>query len=371
MVREGVSDEGLVLVQLKAGGTAWAFATDVSRRRMPPMSMAAQQRGPGGNEGACSSGLDDSAEPGLAVGTLRWKKTFQFPPLDRPSWGTSPPERLENWPTYTAARKLHLNDQEKKAALIDGLSFPLSLLWAWEQLALEAPQHLPTLGEELTIVLIGASQKAEERLLYETSYWQELLHYPRVFPAPLRLKLLLAGHEISRHGDERIWTPRLRSACFRGSVGNALRAHKCEPGSAILVGYNTGCGSGIDSVMAGWALDLHAALDTGYLAFFTCANDYADLKGELALHVALKSREALQSRKNPFPGMVIVNGPVASRDKDGNEVMHWYRANDSLYAVRGLHPTRTATGRSPQELLEDVKKVARWLRKTEEISPRP
>ncbi|KAG8471158.1 hypothetical protein KFE25_009579 [Diacronema lutheri] len=359
VVREA-DHSGLVLVQLKVGQTAWAFASDVSRRKLKAARGGVPQpkRPP--------SGIDESAEPGLAVGTLRWAKEHMFPSLGEPTWA-SPPERLLGWAKYARARPI-----APEPSLIDGLSYPLTLLFAWEQLARLAPMQLPALGAELTLVLCGASQKVEERLLYETSYWLELIRYPRVFPPPLRLKLLLAGREVRRHGEERVWSPRVRSACFCGGVSDALAAHGCEPATAVLVGYNTGCGSGIEDVMVGWAPDLRAALLRGFLGFFTCANDYSDLRGELALHELLGANVVLPASRSAFPAMVVTREP-ARTGADGREAVHWSRSSSFLYAVRGLTPAGAARAHaeSASALQERVRALAQELRESEEVSPVP
>jgi hypothetical protein len=38
----------------------------------------------------------------------------------------------------------------------------------------------------------------------------------------------------------------------------------------------------------------------GFVALFTCANDYSDLRGELLVHQLLASNVVLPPRRNPF-----------------------------------------------------------------------
>ena len=44
----------------------------------------------------------------------------------------------------------------------------------------------------------------------------------------------------------------------------------------------------------------------GFLTFFTCANDWADLKGETQLMAILEARYVLQPQKSPFRSMSVV-----------------------------------------------------------------
>ena len=56
--------------------------------------------------------------------------------------------------------------------MLDGLSYPLSLAFALQRLRLRPPQPGP-----LYVLIIGASSKAEERLVRESDYWQELARF--------------------------------------------------------------------------------------------------------------------------------------------------------------------------------------------------
>ena len=92
--------------------------------------------------------------------------------------------------------------------LLDGLSFPLTFLWATfkvstcgrragrsggltDQIKVGLRAALPALATErrLTVVVMGGSERAEERLLLQTTYFQEISAYfpgVAVHPGPER-----------------------------------------------------------------------------------------------------------------------------------------------------------------------------------------
>ena len=88
----------------------------------------------------------------------------------------TPPPALSGWRKYLEMRLANTADASGtlriEPPMIDGLSYPLSLVFALQQLRLRPPQPGP-----LQLLLVGASSKAEERLMRETTYWHELLHY--------------------------------------------------------------------------------------------------------------------------------------------------------------------------------------------------
>jgi hypothetical protein len=58
-----------------------------------------------------------------------------------------------------------------------------------------------------------------------------------------------------------------------------------SPNDTLLIGFNTGFGNFIDtkeySLLWGWLEDLKYIANCGIPAAFSCANDYADLNGEV------------------------------------------------------------------------------------------
>jgi hypothetical protein len=86
-------------------------------------------------------------------------------------------------------------------------------------------------------------------------------------------------------------------------------------------------------------------------AVFTAANDYADLKGELAVFKALGARFIVDPRVNPFKAFTHTIGEgdgkpgVRGAPKEGEK---WSCANAFVYAVRGF-----AEGKGPSAGLSD------------------
>merc|ERR1712166_1648907 len=86
---------------------------------------------------------------------------------------------------------------KKEPSLIDGLSYPLSVMYGLQTLGLGPDSsYCPLMSAEsgdwpvLTIVVAGAAERAEERVLDETTYFGELaLRYHR----RCKLRLWMTG----------------------------------------------------------------------------------------------------------------------------------------------------------------------------------
>ena len=120
----------------------------------------------------------------------------------------------------------------------------------------------------------------------------------------------------------------------------------------MIVGFNTGMGGGGGALARGWAPDLVETLRrTDAPAVFTAANDYADLRGELAVFKALGARFIVNPRTNPFRAFTHTIGEgegepgVRSAPREGEK---WSCANAFVYAVRGF-----AEGKGPSAGLTD------------------
>ena len=103
---------------------------------------------------------------------------------------------------------------------------------------------LPALATErrLTVVVTGGSERAEERLLLQTTYLQEISAY---FPG-VAVHLVLSGPEMSKAGHKatKAWSG-LRVTRFRGTAGDVMRElPEAFEGPCVAVGFNTGFGSG-------------------------------------------------------------------------------------------------------------------------------
>lgn len=313
------------------GRTAWHFAEDAKGSptgRLQPAALPASTSIAAGSSLPPQAGLKFVEDPGTGqcVGTLRWSAGAAFPPL--PPWDGPTAPALDSWRAYLETR---LPPDESgtirvEPPMLDGLSYPLTLVHAMRLLRLKPPRPGP-----FAILVLGASSKAEERLLRDSNYWEELLHY---LPGT-QLELLFVGPEVEPcyHGTtvrRDSWRGQLVARCFRGTLGDLLRAEpRHTADSALLVGFNTGMGSGLYPLMRSWLPDLLDLLRAGFVAVFTCANDYSDLKGELLVFSELLGAAlVLPPRQNPFKAATVVR-------EDQRDRCEWSCSSSFMYAVRG------------------------------------
>lgn len=315
-------------------------------------------------ESARSGDLSFVEQPsaGVCVGTLRWSEDSAFPQL--PPWpkGVAPPP-LAGWRSYLENR---LEPDESGSLRVeppqlDGLSYPLSLLRAMQLLRLQPPSPGP-----LTILVIGASSRAEERLQRDSNYWEELGH----FLPSTRLKVVFVGPEIDRARDGKTSkVGLLEFRAFRGTLGELLRReprHSHE--NAIVAGFNTGMGSGLWPLMKSWLPDLIALLRGGFVAVFTCANDFSDLRGEQLVFKMLGARTVLAPHANPFKAASIVHEP----GEPGAKQLEWSCSSSFVYAVQGREEDAEPLPPSDDAaLLSALRKLAKRHRETQVPSPMP
>ena len=334
------------------GMTAWVFAETEPARGMR---------------------FEHDAPYGQCVGTLRWSEQDSFPRL--PAWpltANEPIPPLKSWRHYLEMRLPPDGDGTIRVQppLLDGLSYPVTLLFALQQLQLQPPSPGP-----LTILVVGASSKAEERLMRESTYWLELTHHLR----GIDVNLVFVGPEInpSRHGKSTCHGA-LILRCFHGTLGDLFRAephHSAE--NTIVIGFNTGMGNtsagmakGGFVLMQSWLPDLVELLRLGMVGIFTCANDYSDLRGELSIFVQLLAAEmVLPPMRNPFKAATIV------RESD-SERCEWSCSSCFLYAIRGrsidtpaLPGPTDADGMS--QLVANLNRLAKQLSHTQKVTPVP
>jgi hypothetical protein len=253
--------------------------------------------------------------------------------------------------------------------MVDGLSYALTLLYALQRLRLQPPPN-----GKLTFLIIGASSKAEERLMRESDYWHELVH----FLPGITIELVFLGPEIAttRHGRSTRHSKRLLSRCFHGTLGDLLRAethHSRE--STIVVGFNTGFGNasagmakGGFALMQSWLPDLLALLAHGFVSIFSCANDYSDLRGELAIWKTLLGADfVLAPQKSPFKAATVV------RESD-DERCEWSCSSCYFYAICGRAEDAAplpANDAGKRSLVEKLIKLGKQLARTQTVSPVP
>lgn len=237
------------------------------------------------------------------------------------------------------------------AMMLDGLSFPLSLAWTLLQESVVSLQQ-----GDVHVVLLGATSKAEVRILQESTYWQELV---MLLESRCNIRLHFVGPEISpaksieKTGDIHSMQPPCAKQFF-------MARSDLTPENTICAVFNGGFGNFVssrrDELFWSWMPDLLFLADSHFMCVFFCANDYADLKGEVAIHRALGSLFALAPRRNPFAMATVYSG------EDDSE---WFSGNSFMYATCGSqksvrHPAvilaTEASDRS--QLLSAVMKLA-------------
>ena len=339
--------------------------------------------------------FEHDAPYGQCVGTLRWSEQDRFPVL-APWPRGEVAGTLTNWRDYLEMRLPPdaTGTIRVEPPMLDGLSYPLPLVYALQRLRMQPPSPGP-----LTLLVVGASSKAEERLMRESTYWYELTHF---FPGT-QIELVFCGPEISHasHGRSTRHAGRhgaLSSRCYHGTLGELLRTephHTAE--DTIVVGFNTGMGNtsagmakggfmlmqsgshdcmgmakGGFMLMQSWLPDLVDLLRVGFVAIFTCANDYSDLRGELAIFAQiLRAELVLPPQRSPFKAATVV------RESDA-EKCEWSCSSCYLYAVCGrvdgappLPASSMPGAEGMAELVAKVKKAAKALARTQTVSSVP
>ncbi|KAL1521167.1 hypothetical protein AB1Y20_022720 [Prymnesium parvum] len=301
---------GLLSLRRSTSRTAWHFSDSPPSAPAPPAPPTTPPAPP--------LTFLDAPTPGRCIGTLRWRGASPFPPL--PPYTSPTPPPLTGWREYAAHR---LPPPPHSAPLLDGLSYPLTLAHAIGALRLSPPSPGP-----LHLLVVGASSTAEERLARDSNYWPELLH---ALPPHASLVLSFVGPEIEASYPPRpLVAGRLSARAYRGTLGELLRAEPhLTAANTLLVGFNTGMGSGLFPLMRSWLPDLLLVLSRRIVALFTCANDYSDLAGELLVwRTLLRARLALPPVENPFRAATVVR-------EDSRAACEWSCSSCYYYAVCG------------------------------------
>ena len=105
--------------------------------------------------------------------------------------------------------------------------------------------------------------------------------------------------------------------------------------------------------------DLRFLAAKGFPCAFFCANDYADLRGEVGVHAALLgSKFVLGPRKNPFSMMTHYTGEAGESDKE------WFCGNSFVYVTCGCRAERLCSMPSEEDGKERARMVADVLAKS-------
>eukprot|EP01001_Neometanema_parovale_P007291 NODE_3601_length_1191_cov_118.355805_g3420_i0.p1 GENE.NODE_3601_length_1191_cov_118.355805_g3420_i0~~NODE_3601_length_1191_cov_118.355805_g3420_i0.p1 ORF type:complete len:370 (-),score=55.77 NODE_3601_length_1191_cov_118.355805_g3420_i0:82-1122(-) len=281
-------------------------------------------------------GLDEAnIESGQYMGTLRWAADTVFPAL--PAFPSPAPPLDEGWKQYCPHRLSPggKGDVTLQPQMLDGLSFPLTLVWTLRQMLLGG--HLDKgliMGKQRTVhvLIAGAARRAEERILRASNYFQELGHY---LPS-LRFQLHFVGPEMSDENSEPIaLCPTVTGRCIKGKCLPTLEKLVAlldqsrgdpVPPAILLCGFNTGFASGDAQLQADWKADLEYILRYRIPAIFTCTNEDDDLANEMRQWDQLNAHVCFPPRQSPFHALSATQTP------DGK---HQYCANCWVYAIHG------------------------------------
>uniref|UniRef100_A0A061SFL9 Mitochondrial splicing suppressor protein 51 n=1 Tax=Tetraselmis sp. GSL018 TaxID=582737 RepID=A0A061SFL9_9CHLO len=272
--------------------------------------------------------LDEGIPKNEYVGTMRWSPDTKFLALPPFRKGMVPP--LTGWSDFFSVRLEGAKEKDGRVVveppLLDGLSFPLTFLFALRELLRTGGADKAILSRKTILIgVLGASERAEQRLLRDTSYWDEVGH---MFPGS-RVELWLVGPEVSADSPMRPQgeSSGMAAGCMRGTTGDFLK--KMEGRSPILVGFNTGLGSGDGPLRSSWLGDLRMVLERNLLMVLTCANDHTDLRAEReVIEKDLGAHYALFPRRSPFNAVTTTHLPGRQDDT-------WACANSIVYAIQG------------------------------------
>ena len=208
--------------------------------------------------------------------------------------------------------------------LVDSLSFPLSICFGL--LSSKIIEERMINREVLHLVCLGCTGKAEERVMRETNCFDEIVY---AFPNIKHIHVYLVGPEMtvtesditiplyaSNHENIQkellnkiqLERRRMKYHTFKGTSRDFFKAHSSllpiatttttSSSSAsngggtdtVCIGFNCGfgnfdnLGSNRYDLFASWYADLSFLTAIQNMpCIFTCANDYSDLKGELAI----------------------------------------------------------------------------------------
>lgn len=291
-----------------------------------------------------------------------------------------------DWDDFASTRwSLAGRDHERPTLTphaLDGLSFPVTLAWATQQpLVREAIQsalsgatvldltsaaaaagadETTTCGDgdpatpPLTILIAGASAHTEQFLLEHTEYWSEC-----VIAAPAGrggAHLAFVGPDVDdKKRKFRRLAPSLTASLHRTTTG-AYLSRLTSTAPCVVIGFNTGLGGGGGALARAWAPDLVLALKRPNTPLvLTCANEFADLRGELGVFRALGARLIVQPARNPYQAYTHAIGDGVDKKKtvSPEEKKRSSCANSFTYAVFGFEK-----GKGPDSGLSDAQLCA-------------
>eukprot|EP01033_Poteriospumella_lacustris_P007785 gene7785-5600_t len=311
--------------------------------------------------------IDDALDSSSYSGTFRWKATKalpNMPPISRLSSLLEPFQiNLDSgWRGYFFSRGQYssfpgaIDDSDdagdylvnyalKNLCLVDCMSFPLSIAHILSRCG--AFDGSKTLGKYKTINILctGCAQRAEERILRQTNAFDELIF---LLPGFVQINLWLIGPEMSETvSNFREFSYNNRSIIsniFQGNMGQFFRQHSSMlSGNTVVFGFNCGFGNFENpmphkfDLLLSWINDLFFLTGTQLPVYFTCANHYADVSGEITImyHV-LGAILTLLPQENPFSFASTLIPPEEEWRKKGNssQPTEFSRGNSYFYGVQ-------------------------------------
>lgn len=293
-------------------------------------------------------------------GTFRWKASKILPSLPSPKenlvLSTGSINLQQGWKEFFESRaklsEARPRDMVEFAlsdlSIVDCLSFPISVVSALkdECFGLDWSKTY----EKLSILCIGCSSKAEERVLMETRSFLELTYgLPRVVELDLWLigpeisetKVAVQQHKFASANEKESLATTFRASVFKGTVSSFFRSYPHYLAKeSVIIGYNCGFGNFENplprryDLLLSWLPDLQFLSSTQLPMCFFCANDYADIVGEVTVMNLLGAYFLSLPKENSFSFASTMVPPNAESQGE------YARGNSFYYIVKGSDRNR-------------------------------
>ena len=214
--------------------------------------------------------------------------------------------------------------------------------------------------DKLTLVCIGCSGKAEERILNQTNCYEELQY---CFPMAIKhIEVWLVGPEMTKTQSPTCThksNHRISFHLYKGTAIDYVREHPSSINhnltnqTSVFIGLNCGFGNwdrNVDvrnrfNLLLAWMNDLYFLTGTKMPLLFTCANDYEDVVGEtLVMSKILGAKYILIPVENKFSyaSTLVQNLPKNNTKEAAREATsdNYSMGNSFMYAVQSYDPKR-------------------------------
>ncbi len=279
---------------------------------------------------------DEELEAQEYLGTFRWKRSYKFPLLPN-KFIDYYSKDLTNWKDFIQER---LDEQiHVEPHVIDGLSYPLSIIYGLQSLKSENKLNLS--DKFFNIILMGVSQKSEVRIALESNYFDEIFLFlntekniqekkKNILEESLDINLFFVGPEVKNNNSYSSKLSGKFKYIFSSSkTGEFLKDNALDfnRNNTIAIGLNCGFGAGYLKLTNSWVDDLIKLLKINYNLFFTYTNDYEDMVGELAIFGDLLGAKISKNvTDNPFKSMTTYKN---------DEENVWSCGNYGIYFING------------------------------------